>query len=253
MSKLGVIVGVVLCIGLAWSWVLPSTTVRYRLTLEAEVDGKPVSGSGILEASYSRSVPMFGTRAEAHSEYRGDAVVLDLGRHGLLFALLTAGSDPRSTPQEIFLLPFGYKDGTGSLPSPANEAIRSMGRLSGKGDLPLQRLPLLVRFRDINDPKTVEKVDPANLAASFGAGVRLTRATIEMVGAGWLPFNLFNLPWPEWLFGTPITRGIETRLVWLAAPWEMQRELLKGPFWDSSDPKYVYGQHLTLDYFQLGR
>jgi hypothetical protein len=69
-------------------------------------------------------------------------------------------------------------------------------------------LPLLVRFRDISDPKTVEKVDPANLAASFGAGVKLTRATIETVPSGYWPFNLFGIG------GSPVTRGIEARLPW---------------------------------------
>jgi hypothetical protein len=36
-------------------------------------------------------------------------------------------------------------------------------------------MPLLVRFRDMNDPKTLERVDPNDLAASFGPGVYLKR------------------------------------------------------------------------------
>ena len=41
--------------------------------------------------------------------------------------------------------------------------------------------PRLVRFCDNADPKTVEKVDPANLAASFGSGNRLKRITAQIV------------------------------------------------------------------------
>ena len=32
-----------------------STTIRYRLTLEAEVDGEPRTGSGVIEVSYSKN------------------------------------------------------------------------------------------------------------------------------------------------------------------------------------------------------
>ncbi|MEN9924232.1 MAG: hypothetical protein RL268_358 [Pseudomonadota bacterium] len=41
-------------------------------------------------------------------------------------------------------------------------------------------LPMLVRFADLRDPKTVERVDPKDLAKSFGPGVQLTRITIAM-------------------------------------------------------------------------
>jgi hypothetical protein len=39
---------------------------------------------------------------------------------------------------------------------------------------PEVQYPLLVTFGDIADPKSVALVDPTNLAASFGPGVRLT-------------------------------------------------------------------------------
>lgn len=46
--------------------------------------------------------------------------------------------------------------------------------------IPHDRYPLLVTFTDITDPKTVQKVDPANLAAMFGPGVLLNRITLEI-------------------------------------------------------------------------
>jgi hypothetical protein len=54
--------------------------------------------------------------------------------------------------------------------------------------------PLLLRFGNIADPRTVEQVDPDNLAASFGYGVRLKRITITMLGK------------------TPVTKGISKYL-----------------------------------------
>ena len=56
--------------------------------------------------------------------------------------------------------------------------------------------PELVRFRDIRDPKTVELVDPNDLAKSFGAGVKLRRIMLTVVDG-------------------PVTVGIEQRLPWL--------------------------------------
>ena len=54
---------------------------------------------------------------------------------------------------------------------------------------------MLVRFRDINDPKTVERVDPWKLDASFGPGVSLKSATFQVTD-------------------DPVTKGIATLLPW---------------------------------------
>ena len=40
--------------------------------------------------------------------------------------------------------------------------------------------PLLVRFRDINIPESVQIVEPSDLETSFGPGVRLRRITVEV-------------------------------------------------------------------------
>lgn len=67
---------------------------------------------------------------------------------------------------------------------PINKKLRwiaSLGRRIGaKADISPNNLPMLVRFHDINDPKTVERVDPNNLAATFGEGVNLVSTTIEI-------------------------------------------------------------------------
>jgi hypothetical protein len=60
--------------------------------------------------------------------------------------------------------------------------------------------PWFVRFRDAADPRSVEPVDPDNLAKSFGAGYRLKSLTVQMSDA-------------------PVTTGIEQRLGW----WDAYR------------------------------
>ena len=75
---------------------------------------------------------------------------------------ITAGETPRTalvvapTRSEI-----GYKD----------------GRAVTKTE---PHYPMLVRFRDSKDPTTVELVDPAELAATFGPAVKLKRITVQI-------------------------------------------------------------------------
>lgn len=90
-----------------------------------------------------------------------------------------------------------------------------MRQLSGKVELPLDSLPMLVRFRDPSDPLTVERVNPNNLPEQFGKGVKLTRATLQVAPAS------------SWFVGPssskiePIVTGIESKLPWwnAASPW----------------------------------
>ena len=54
------------------------------------------------------------------------------------------------------------------------------GRAAGGIAVPEGQYPMLVTFGDIADPASVRLVDPGDLAASFGAGVRLKAVTLEV-------------------------------------------------------------------------
>ena len=82
--------------------------------------------------------------------------------------------------------------------------VDTLMRRKPKTDVPLKELPMLIRFRNVADPATVERVDPNNLAASFGPGVVLTRATLEITD-------------------DPVTTGIVKRLPWLANDYPEKR------------------------------
>lgn len=181
----------------------PTVTHRYRLTLVAEDNGKVVTGSSVIEASYWKAPMFMLSPAEYGSSARGEAAVLDFGEKGLLFALLK-GDDMRSDASWIVRTAFGIERR-----SPPDDELHELRALTGKTDLSFAELPILVRFRDINDPKSVERVDPGNLAAKFGVGVQLVKATIEIVHSGWWPLNAFGIS------GTPLTTGIEEKLAWL--------------------------------------
>ena len=183
-----------------------STTIRYRLTLEAEVDGEPRTRSGVIEVSYSKNNDPISS-AEFSTSVRGEAVVLDLGPRGTLFALLKGGTD--SGGAGIYRAPrFDFPGG--AFPSPITSGLLQVQHLSGKREFPLTSLPLMVRFRDLNNPMTIEKLDPRDLEKSFRPATKLNRATLEIVSSGLWPFNLLGI------FGEPITNSVEQRLPWLA-------------------------------------
>jgi hypothetical protein len=206
MKWLGTIVALAVAAVVGFMTLYPSVTKRYRLTIEAEVDGQPKTGSSVIEVTW-RKQPRIGESPSLIYGSRGEAVVVDLGTRGAMFALLRAGDDIRSAPQTIILRAFDFPGGI--FQGPPDEALRDFDRLSGKRELPLTSLPMLVRFRDPDDPTTVEQVHPLNMAKPFGTSAKLVRATLEIVSAGVWPFASYGIT------GVPITTGIEKRLPWL--------------------------------------
>jgi hypothetical protein len=163
----------------------PSATLRYRLTLTAEVDGKPAIGSGVVEVTYRKNLRLLGASADIVSEVRGEAVSIDLGRRGVVFALLARGKHPHSDPANIIPVLFGLT--TGGLNS---ADIPSVSALGGRRDLPFELLPPLAHFDDPRNAGTVALVDHSDLAASPDSPVSLGGAQIEIVSAGYWPFSL---------------------------------------------------------------
>jgi hypothetical protein len=198
MKLLGILGGIAVALYALYALAFPSATVRYRLTLEAQVDGKPVVGSGVIEVTREDTSAVFGAMGGVGAIITGEAVTLDLAPRGKLFALLRghnpAVAEDQAFPAYAFLHAFG--DQLDRKLSPI-EQMRGLQKQGPKTELPSRLLPMLVRFRDINDPKTVEQVDPQNLAASFGPGVSLRRVTMEITDDS-------------------VTGGIEQELPWLA-------------------------------------
>ena len=161
-------------------------TVRYRLTLVVETPEGERSGSSVVEVIYGDQSAFAGLAQGANwsVQTHGEATAIDLGQRGILFALLTRDPSRSSAPSEpgdvvysIFKTYFPHGIVSGRAGADKLDAIM---RDKPKMDLPFDKLPMLVRFRYINDPTTVERVDPNDVAASFGPGVKLVRATIEI-------------------------------------------------------------------------
>jgi hypothetical protein len=178
-------------------------TFRYRLTLAVNAGGTTYSGSSVIEDTFIDQVALAGLAGGIpwSTRLRGDAVAIDLGSPGILFCVL-ARDRKRPTSRDAELLPillFGnyFTEGFPSTNSGRFASqIREIARSKPKRVVDPIFLPMLVRFRDLNNPASVEHVDPANLAAQFGAGVELAGVTIEITDE-------------------PVTTSIENVLRWL--------------------------------------
>ena len=174
----------------------PVHSLRYKLALEVETPEGLKTGASVIElraADGPRSLAGLGAGHSGVVAQRGEAVAVDLGQRGVLFALLSADGNRKKSLQEIdFVFAAFPREGRQAY----DEIMRGLAKSKPKTQIPLDILPMLVRFRDIADPKSVERVDPNNLAAAFGPGVTLKRATLEITDQ-------------------PITTGIEKRLGWL--------------------------------------
>jgi hypothetical protein len=147
----------------------------YRLTVEVDTPKDLRTGSSVIAVSATEGwgIPDTALRVTI----TGEAVAVDLPG-GTLFALLGTRDNfdaSASLPLCVMLPPVSsgpYRT--------FRQRVERLHTVRGAVEVPDNELPVLVRFRDINDPTSVQAVDPVDLSASFGPGVRLRRATIEM-------------------------------------------------------------------------
>ncbi len=145
-------------------------SLRYKLTYVVEVKGEMRSGSSVVEirTEDTSKLPILGRGFG--SSATGEAVVVDLGDGRYLFSLLNNAAT----------LPF--KPFTNHLPSTnrAVDVVRALRSEKASIELTNDQLPLLVTFSNPDNPKSVRRVNPENLAATFGAGVRLKLVKLEI-------------------------------------------------------------------------
>lgn len=182
----------------------PTYTYRYRITVEVDTPQGLRNGSSVWEVRQWRGsgIPNRGIR----SRVRGEAVAVDLP-DGTLFALLR-GADTDVDYLATVVYRHLINHPTPGLPMDLgpdgfSKNMRAIIRTKPVFQLDANEYPLLVRFRDINNPASVEKVDPSDLAAKFGPGVRIRRLTVAVTE------------------DDVTTTGIERRFIW----WERFRGL----------------------------
>lgn len=166
---------------------------RFRMTVEVQTPQGVKIGSSVyrVTAGYRPDLQPGGKARQW--AVQGEAVVVDLPGGQTLFALLKTGA----IQGDLVGLSMTALD-----PAFNNDIVESAGRIA-KGDgirspaeVAAKDYPMLIRFRESNDPKSVELVDPVDLAKTFGPGVSLRRITVTVTDDA-------------------VTSGIEKRLVML--------------------------------------
>lgn len=186
--------------GLIWG----SDRLRQKITVEVETPDGPRMGSSVVETEV-REGKSWGDASGTSFHLKGEAVAIDLPGGRTLFALLCGadGTQGDATGYQTRLL---YEVLRAIGPSGPAGDVSHMDVMQARAaaqdaevklDLPQWLYPMLVTFTDIDDPKSVQRVDPANPAASFGPGIRLKRITVEVTdddvttgiekSLGWLP------------------------------------------------------------------
>jgi hypothetical protein len=180
----------------------PSESMRYRIAVTVDTPEGPRSGSSVVESTI-RAVPRLAEHGGVNYDLRGEAVAIPLPDGEMLFALLRHENSSASDYQSRLLRTAACDEGKPSM-RPAPDLCKGGQwedfRIWAKehqlsAELSRSSYPILVTFRDINDPTTVEEVDPADLAATFGPGYSLRRITVEITDE-------------------PVTSGIWKRFPW---------------------------------------
>ena len=163
---------------------LSKASYRYRMTVEGEHQGSAVYE---VLVEHVRGGPLLSEEKPGGSLLKGEALVLETSS-GPVFLLLKAGKDSDGL---ISLVTHALAP---DIPVGGHENFwKAVNQLSGwfasaKGGLPREDWPLMVRFRDLGDPASVETVNPEAI------GVK--RIVVETTS-------------------DDVTTGIEKRLGWL--------------------------------------
>lgn len=159
---------------------------RYRLTVIVDTPEGSRQGSTIIEVR-THTEPLPGP--SIHRDAVGEAAVIDLGKRGLLFAL-PRGDSFYNWAGEVYATLAPQPPNGLSVSEVAAYSVQAAQHsrdpillpryFPGDRELPLSGYPLLVRFRNPSDYRTLERVNPDNLADSFGVGVKLRKMTVQI-------------------------------------------------------------------------
>jgi hypothetical protein len=176
-----------------------------KVTVEVDTPAGVRTGFSVYEISAANLTATLPDAAERTWSTRGEAVAVDLPNGQTLFALMQTGAIHGDIASMVLATLDAEFDNS------MVESTQKLSNIGGEGYLlPVapQNYPLMVRFADINDPKTVEKVEASDLSASFGTGYRIKAVTAQVVQDA-------------------VTTGIEKRFSWWQK-YRIERRRLNG-------------------------
>ncbi len=165
------------------------------------------TGSAVREVDASCGPQLLSTAPCNTYLAKGEAVVVNLGKRGVLFALMEGEDGSVDYGYNIVFKAYPFQ----APPSTIGAYIKHYRSLkSGKVVLPTALYPMFVYFKNLKDPNSIKST--YYLPSTFGKGVKLKEVTIAMTDEPvthkikkWLPwlgppkpvkFNPKNVPMP---------------------------------------------------------
>ncbi|MCB2077622.1 MAG: hypothetical protein KDE55_07980 [Novosphingobium sp.] len=182
---------------------------RFEMTVEVETPDGLKTGSSVYAVRAGNKTRLTSEEGTRSLSQRGEAVAVDVAPGKTLFALLKTNAhwgDVASLSMQALDPRFTKRyDSVGTA---ARLAARDATAPPAIVDPAIY--PMLVTFTDIDDPTSVQLVDPDDLAATFGDGYALKRITVRITDA-------------------PVTTEIERRLGWLETVGKTRGTLVENP------------------------
>lgn len=181
MRRMGIILGsfalfvtIIVAVAIAWYKIkYPTYIYRYRMIVEVEDGNKVHSNSSVIEVRVNRQ-HSFGDAPPTVSRFRGEAVFVNLGAGHNVVALLAGGVRAEDVNYSYSLVPalFGltFED----------RDLAKLADLRGSKDVPVDRMPTFLTFKDVTDPGSAEVMRPHEFARALGPTVRLKSVTVTM-------------------------------------------------------------------------
>jgi hypothetical protein len=190
----------------AYAFFFPSESIRYRLTVDVDVNGVKRVGSGVIEISYTFGADALANLGASYVPHmRGYAITIDLDDRGPLFVidappmLNALGLDGPAFPHaeslgKLPLVAFGFPDN--GTPSSMRLVINQLKKRTAPVQVPPENLPTIEHFRVIDSRESLEVVNPRDPAAVLGPGVEIVAATVQVTQDAVTPMPSV---WPKWL------------------------------------------------------
>ena len=156
---------------------------RFKMTVDVETSEGVRTGSSVYKVLAFKTSELITGGSSSDSTLTGEALAMDLPGGKTLFALLRMASGT-SADDDLATMSMRAMDPAmiNTEKDKSAQRISSGDGISSPAEVAPKDYPLLVTFADINDPTSVARVDPADFAASFGAGVRLKRIVVKKTG-----------------------------------------------------------------------
>jgi hypothetical protein len=184
---------------------------KFRLVVEVETPDGVKSAANIYSVTPNRGYGGSNTGETSGPQTKGDAVFVNLGGGRNVVALLAVGTDPVEFDATNYIAMRSF------LAAGPKVQFRDMKKTTALSPVPVpaENAPVLVTFKDVNDPASMRRLTADNVQQLLGPGVKLRSMTVSTVANGFWPVDIGGA------LGEPVTRGIEAKLPWLkgeAAP-----------------------------------